>query len=59
VIGDATNTAARLMTAAEPGQIVVGRSTWEALGDDARGIALGAITVKGKRDPVEVWRLEG
>jgi len=38
---------------------VVGRSTWEALGDDARGIALGAITVKGKRDPVEVWRLEG
>ena len=59
VIGDATNTAARLMTAAEPGQIVVGRSTWEALGDEARGAALGAITVKGKRDPVEVWRLEG
>lgn len=58
VIGDATNTAARLMTAAEPGQIVVGRSTWEALGDEARGTALGPITVKGKREPVEVWRLE-
>jgi class 3 adenylate cyclase len=45
------------MTAAEPGQIVVGRSTWEALGADAIGTALGAIAVKGKREPVEVWRL--
>jgi len=58
VIGDTTNTAARLMTAAEPGQIVVGRSTWEALGADAIGTALGAIAVKGKREPVEVWRLD-
>ena len=58
VIGDTTNTAARLMTAAEPGQIVVGRSTWEALGAEPRGTALGAITVKGKREPVEVWRLD-
>ena len=58
VIGDTTNTAARLMTAAEPGQVVVGRATWEALGEDAVGTALGRITVKGKRDPVEVWRLD-
>ena len=58
VIGDTTNTAARLMTAAAPGQIVVGRATWQALGDEARGTALGPITVKGKRDPVEVWRLD-
>ena len=59
VIGDTTNTAARLMTAAEPGQIVVGRATWDALGDEAVGAAIGPIRVKGKRDPVEVWRLEG
>ena len=59
VIGDTTNTAARLMTAAEPGQIVVGRATWEALGDHGKGTALGAIAVKGKREPVEVWRLDG
>ncbi len=58
VIGDTTNTAARLMTAADPGEIVVGRSTWEMLGDEASGTALGAITVKGKREPVEVWRLD-
>jgi adenylate cyclase len=59
VIGDTTNTAARLMTAAEPGQIVVGRRTWEALGDERAGVALGGIRVKGKREPVEAWRLEG
>ena len=58
VIGDTTNTAARLMTAAEPGEIVVGRATWDGLGDAARGDALGPIRVKGKRDPVEVWRLD-
>ena len=58
VIGDTTNTAARLMTAAEPGEIVAGRATWEALGDEAAGEAIGPIRVKGKREPVDVWRLE-
>jgi adenylate cyclase len=58
VIGDTTNTAARLMAAAEPGQIVVGRATWEALGPDRRGVELGPVRVKGKRDAVEAWRLD-
>jgi adenylate cyclase len=56
-IGDATNTAARLMAAGEPGQVVVGRNTWEALGPEAIGAALGPIMVKGKREAVEAWRL--
>jgi adenylate cyclase len=56
-IGDSTNTAARLMTAAEPGQVVVGRATWEQLGPDAVGVELGPIIVKGKREAVEAWRL--
>jgi class 3 adenylate cyclase len=56
-IGDPVNTSARLQTAAEPGQVVVGRSTWEQLGDPAAGEPLGAIRVKGKREPVEAWRL--
>jgi class 3 adenylate cyclase len=59
VIGDTTNTAARLMAAGEPGQIVVGRDTWEGLGPDRVGTALGPVTVKGKRDPVEAWILRG
>jgi class 3 adenylate cyclase len=57
-IGDTTNTAARLMAAGEPGQIIVGRATWEALGPERRGVELGAVTVKGKREAVEAWRLE-
>lgn len=57
VIGDTTNTAARLMTAAEPGQVVTGRATWEALDDETAGTAIGAIRLKGKSEPVEVWRL--
>ena len=55
--GDAVNTGARLQAAAEPGQVLVGRATWEALDDPTAGEPLGAIRVKGKRDPVEAWRL--
>ena len=57
VIGDTTNTAARLMAAGEPGQVVVGRMTWDALGDDRAGDALGEVRVKGKQEPVEAWVL--
>jgi adenylate cyclase len=56
-IGDTTNVAARLMAAGEPGQVVIARATWEALGGRADGTALGAVTVKGKRAPVEAWIL--
>lgn len=57
VIGDTTNVAARLMAAGDPGQVVIARSTWEALGTGADGVALGPTRVKGKRLPVEAWIL--
>lgn len=57
VIGDPVNTGARLQTAAEPGQVVVGRMTWEMLDDPNAGVSLGVIRLKGKREPVEAWRL--
>ena len=56
-IGDPVNTAARLQAAAEPGQVVVGQATWEALDDPTAGEPLGGIRLKGKRDPVQAWRL--
>ena len=56
-IGDPINTSARLQTAAAPGQVVVGRLTWEQLDDPTAGESLGAIPLKGKRDPVEAWQL--
>jgi class 3 adenylate cyclase len=57
VIGDTTNVAARLMAAGEPGQVVIARSTWEALGPGKIGVELGPTRVKGKRAPVEAWVL--
>jgi adenylate cyclase len=61
-IGDTSNLASRLMSAGEPGQVVIGPGTREALAEsgvtlDAR--PLGQISVKGKRLPVEAWALEG
>jgi adenylate cyclase len=55
VIGDTTNVAARLLTVGRAGQVVVARSTWNALGTTRDGVALGATSVKGKRDPIEAW----
>jgi class 3 adenylate cyclase len=57
VIGDTTNTAARLMSAGEPGQVIVARATWGALDGRASGRALGPIRVKGKSAAVDAWVL--
>jgi class 3 adenylate cyclase len=57
VIGDTTNVAARLLSAAEAGQVVVAGSTWAALRASHDGVPLGSISIKGKRQPVEAWIL--
>ena len=56
-IGDTTNVAARLVAVGEPGQVVVARATWEALGAGRQGDELGPTRVKGKQAPVEAWVL--
>ena len=58
-IGDTTNLGSRLLGAAGPGEIVIGEATWVRLGDRVRGEAIPALRLKGKRDPVRAWRLEG
>ena len=58
VIGDTTNTAARLMAAGEPGQVIVAGATWNSLNGDAHGRALGPIQVKGKTTAVDAYVLE-
>jgi class 3 adenylate cyclase len=57
VIGDTTNTAARLQAAARPGEVVIAASTREALGDDADVEAMPPVEAKGKREPVRAFRL--
>ncbi len=58
-IGDTTNLAARLQALAEPGTILVGEDTRRFLHGAARLEALGPIQVKGKEQPVQVFRLLG
>ncbi len=58
VIGDTTNTAARLMAAGEPGQVIVSGTTWATLNGDATGRALGPIRVKGKSAAVDAWVID-
>lgn len=62
-IGDTTNLGSRLMSAGEAGQIVLGPATRAALEPQVASgrlqvRALGAVRVKGKREPVEAWLLE-
>ena len=56
VAGDAVNTAARVQAAAEPGQVLVDRST-RRLADSVIGFAdAGARQLKGKAEPEPLWR---
>jgi class 3 adenylate cyclase len=58
-LGDATNVAARLQSAAQPGTIAVGDGTARRLADGFVLEPLGGITVKGRVEPVEAWHLVG
>jgi class 3 adenylate cyclase/tetratricopeptide (TPR) repeat protein len=57
VIGDTVNLAARLMTAARPGQILVSKPTIERAGRGFEVQRLRTLRVKGKAAPVAVFRL--
>jgi class 3 adenylate cyclase len=57
VIGDTINLAARLQSTAPPGEVVIGPTTREDLGDRATVIPLGEAQLKGKREPVPIYRL--
>ena len=57
VIGDTTNTAARLMSVAAPGEVLVTGATWRLLGEAWGGQPLGPVSIKGRRQPVEIWRI--
>jgi class 3 adenylate cyclase len=56
-IGDTTNVASRLQTAASPGHILMSATTRERVGAVARAESLGPISLRGKDEPVEVFEL--
>lgn len=59
VTGDTVNTAARLQAAAEPGQTLVSDLTYQLAQHAFAFEALGELAVKGRRQPVPVYRLTG
>lgn len=57
VLGDEVNLAARLMEHAQPGQVLVSRTTREAGGGGFVWEPVLPLTVKGKSRPITVFRL--
>ena len=58
-LGDAVNVAARMQTAAEPGTVLVTEMTRRLTGDTFDLEDLGEIEVKGKAEPIHVFRVLG
>lgn len=55
VTGDVVNTAHRLVTAAEPGQVLVGDRTRQATDRVVAYDLAGDLELKGKAEPVRAW----
>ena len=58
-LGDTTNVAARLQSAAEPGSIAIGPGTASRLDERFVLEPLGEVAVKGRSEPVSASRLVG
>jgi class 3 adenylate cyclase/tetratricopeptide (TPR) repeat protein len=56
VAGDAVNTAARVQTAAEPGQVLVDAATQRLAGSAVGFADAGEHALKGKAEPQRLWR---
>ncbi len=55
VMGDTVNMAARLMSAAPPGSVLVGEESFRATRRVVRYRELPPVIVKGKEQPISVW----
>jgi len=56
-VGDAMNTAARLQSAAEPGEILIGAPTYRLVSDAVVAELVDPIAMKGKAERVPAYRL--
>ncbi|NIP14264.1 MAG: AAA family ATPase, partial [Pseudomonas stutzeri] len=56
-MGDAVNLAARMESAAEPGTVLISEETHKLIASTFETEALGRIQVKGKAEPVSVYRV--
>jgi PAS domain S-box-containing protein len=58
-IGDVVNLAQRLQMAAQPGQILLYKGTYEIVSGKVEVIPLNPLMVKGRARPAEVYELKG
>ncbi len=58
VMGDDVNLAARLMTAAAPGQVLISQSVWDQIQGGFEAQALEPVRVKGKKDLIPIYLLQ-
>jgi class 3 adenylate cyclase/tetratricopeptide (TPR) repeat protein len=58
-IGDTTNVAARLQTLAAPGEILISESTERLVRGYVRLDEIGPMSLRGKREPITVYRVLG
>ena len=57
VIGDSVNVASRISGLAGPGEIIAGREVYERMGAAVSAVPLPPQQLKGKADPIDVFRL--
>ena len=57
VIGDAVNTAQRLQSAAEPGQIIINETSFEKVKESFNCRKVGEISLKNKSNPVVIYEV--
>ena len=57
ILGDAVNTASRLTSQAQSGQILIGQHIYHALKDSYHCKSLGDVTLKGKSQPTPLFSL--
>ncbi len=57
VIGDTVNLGARLCSAAGPGEILINSHTYEQVKDSVEVMTLPPVRVKGKAEPVKLFRV--
>jgi PAS domain S-box-containing protein len=57
-IGDTVNVAARLQGQAMVGEVICSAAVLAAAGDGVRAVSLGALELRGRRAPVEAYRVE-